>query len=118
MNMKIIETSVQEEIQELMSEGRAGAVVRERRTFDEIVGPRGRSLVLFGAGNLGRRTLNGLRQLGIEPLAFADNNPALWDKPLLNIPVLSPHAAVAKYGKDAAFVVTIWCGEGHDRMGE
>jgi FkbM family methyltransferase len=118
MNMKIIETSVQEEIQELMSEGRAGAVARERRTFDEIVGPRGRSLVLFGAGNLGRRTLNGLRQLGIEPLAFADNNPALWDKPLLNIPVLSPHAAVAKYGKDAAFVVTIWCGEGHDRMGE
>jgi FkbM family methyltransferase len=105
------------EIQELLSEGREGAVARERTEFDRLAGGLGDSLVLFGAGGIGRKTLHGLHRLGIEPLAFADNNPKLWDQPMLGVPVLPPKEAAARYGGSAAFVVTIWTGEGWDRMG-
>ena len=46
---------------------------RERRAFDEIAGDAKERLVLFGAGALGKGVLGGLRKVGIEPLAFADN---------------------------------------------
>lgn len=46
---------------------------RERRAFDEIAGNAKERLVLFGAGPLGKGVLGGLRKVGIEPLAFADN---------------------------------------------
>ena len=79
-------------------------------------GPFANTLVLFGAGGIGRKTLAGLRALGIEPLAFADNNPALWGKRVNGLQVLSPQEASARYRKTAVFVVTIWSGEGRDRM--
>jgi FkbM family methyltransferase len=72
--------------------------------------------VLFGAGGLGRKTLAGLRQVGIEPLAFADNNPALWGKSVEGLPVLSLPEAGQRFGTTAAFVCTIWRGEGTDTM--
>ena len=77
-NMTITESTIQQQIGELLREGREGAIRREQTAFDEAVGSRGASLVLFGAGGIGRKTLAGLRQVGIEPLAFADNNKALW----------------------------------------
>jgi FkbM family methyltransferase len=109
-------TDIRDQLRKLLSEGVAGAIHRERTSFDELAGAFGRSLVLFGAGNLGRRTLTGLRNLGIEPLAFADNNSELWAQTLNGVPVMSPPEAAARYGKSAAFVVTIWGGEGRDRM--
>ena len=115
-NMNTVETRVREQIQEYLGEGAAGAVHREETTFDELAGPFGSSLVLFGAGGIGRKTLAGLRKLGIEPLAFADNNRALWGKPVNGLQVMSPQVASARYATTAAFVVTIWCGEGWDRM--
>src|SRR5947207_418318 len=66
------------QIQNVLREGAAGARVRESTSFDESAGPFARNLVLLGAGGLGRRTLAGLRKVGIEPLAFAENNAALW----------------------------------------
>jgi FkbM family methyltransferase len=114
--MKTAETNIHEGIQDLLREGVAGAIERERATFDKQVGPFGNSLVLFGAGGIGRRTLVGLRKIGIEPLAFADNNPALWATQINGLRVMSPQEAYTLYGKRAAFVVTIWCGEGWDRM--
>jgi FkbM family methyltransferase len=110
------ETNIRRQIHDLLREGAAGATAREQSAFDQLVGPFGKSLVLFGAGGIGRKTLAGLRKLGIEPLAFADNNSKLWDAPLNGIPVMSPQQACALYGKTAAFIVTIWCGEGWDRM--
>jgi FkbM family methyltransferase len=89
---------------------------REAAAFDEAVGTRGRSLVLFGAGGLGHKTLAGLRQVGIRPLAFADNNPALWGKSVEGLPVFSLPDAGREFGDSAAFVCTIWCGEGTDTM--
>lgn len=100
----------------LLREGVAGATERERTAFDEAVGPLGKSLVLFGAGGLGRRTLAGLHGYGVEPLAFADNNRAMWGRQIDSVPVLSPEDAAGKYGDSAVFVITIWGALGKDRM--
>jgi FkbM family methyltransferase len=96
------------QLESLLSEEVAAAVQREQRAWDDLASPFGNSLVLFGAGNLGRKTLSGLRQIGIQPLAFADNNPQRWGTQMSDVPVLSPVDAAAQYGRSAAFVVTVW----------
>lgn len=62
----------------------------------------------MGAGGLGRRTLDGLRAAGIEPVAFADNSNTRQGTAIDGVSVLSPADAVRAHGKTAAFVVTIW----------
>jgi FkbM family methyltransferase len=91
-------------------------IQREQDAFDQLTAPNGDRLVLFGAGGLGRRTLSGLRRIGVEPLAFADNNSGLWGTSIDGVAVMSPQSAVRKYGRQAAFVVTIWGGTGPDTM--
>jgi FkbM family methyltransferase len=95
-------------LEELLSESMESVIERERTTFDKLAAPHGERMILFGTGGLGRRTLKGLRQLGREPLAFCDNNPALRGKEVEGVPVLSPENAVAQYADRATFVVTIW----------
>ena len=96
----------------------AETIQRERDAFDQLTAPHGDELVLFGAGGLGRKTLSGLRRIGAEPLAFADNNPTLWGTSIDGVSVMSPQSAARKYGRQAAFVVTIWGGTGPDTMPE
>lgn len=81
-----------------------------RLAYDEACGGIDRPLVLFGCGALGRRTLNGLKSAGKPPIAFADNNPALWGRDLDGTIVLSPADAVSTYGGEAVFAVTIYNG--------
>ena len=76
--------------------------------FDELAAPHGRSLVIFGAGGLGRKVLSGLRQVGIEPLAFADNNSRLWGSTIEGVEVFPPREAAARFATSAAFVIAIW----------
>lgn len=114
----MIQPSLKNQLEELLSEPVASVMRREQSTFDKLVAPFSKSLVLFGAGGLGRKTLAGLRQVGIEPLAFTDNNPLLWESTVEGVPVLSPQIAAKKYANNAAFIVTIWRGEGTDRMRE
>jgi FkbM family methyltransferase len=57
-----------------------------------------------------------LRKAGIEPHAFSDNNESLWGGAVDGLQVLSPADAIAKYGATSTFVMTIWRGEGTDRM--
>lgn len=104
------------QLEQLLGEGVVAATLRERTAFDEAVPP-GTPLVLFGAGNLGRRTLKGLLRLGVPPIAFTDNNPSLWGTEIEGIPVLAPVDAAARFDS-AAFIVTIWTGEGWDKMGQ
>jgi FkbM family methyltransferase len=85
-------------------------LARERRAFDDLASPLGEKLVLFGAGPLGKGVLAGLRKAGVEPLAFADNNPNVWHQEVLDLLVLTPTEAVERYGKTACFVVTIYQG--------
>jgi FkbM family methyltransferase len=59
-------------------------------------------VVIFGAGNLGRRVGQAL-----HPVLFCDNNPALWGSVCEGIPVESPETAVRRYPR-ATFVIAIW----------
>jgi FkbM family methyltransferase len=105
---------LERELDLLLAEERAAVCAREAAAFDDATGSLARSLVLFGAGGLGRKTLHGLRQAGLEPLAFADNNPALWDREIEGVKVHPPAEAARRFGGRAAFVVTIWrAGGGH-----
>ena len=88
---------------------------RESKAFDEVAAP-GSGLVLFGAGNLGRRTLAGLRKIGIEPRCFVDNNSSRWGLSLDGLPLIGPEEAARLYGPSATFVVSIWGALGNDRM--
>ena len=104
------------EIENLLAEGIVGARRREAETFDELSGHGDTDIVLFGGGNLGRRTLIGLRKIGIEPVCFLDNNQARWGGEVEGVPVLSPSDGAARYGANAIFVITVWGALATDRM--
>src|SRR6185503_19123389 len=106
--MKQDHLSWEEELNRLLSEDISLVIEREKKAFDKLTSPLGKSLVLFGAGNLGRQVLAQLRKDGIEPLAFADNKSALWGKYIDGIKVLSPSEAAKELGDKSAFVITIW----------
>ncbi len=114
--MAIVSADLDQQLEELLAESIEAAQQRQASTFDELTGGNATRLVLFGAGNLGRRTLIGLRKIGIEPVYIIDNNKALWGQTLDGIPVYSPAEGAVLYGDSATFVVTIWRGEGTDRM--
>jgi len=105
-------------LQELFAEGEAEATARERSAFDLIAGPSKDLVVLFGAGHLGRKTLAGLRNVNIEPIAFADNDARLWNTFVEGLEVLSPEEAARRHGEQATFAITIWKGDATDRMAQ
>src|SRR6202167_27461 len=101
---------------QLLDEGKTRAGKREQAAFEIAAEGAVDSLVLCGAGKLGRKTLAGLRTIGLEPLAFTDNNPRLWHSFVEGLQVLPPTEAARLYGTTSTFVITIWAGEGYDRM--
>lgn len=96
------------ELDDLLAESVEHAIEREQTEFDRQAGPCAAAIVLFGAARMGQLLLSGLRRAGIEPLAFADNNPAMWGRSLNGIPVLSPIDAAYRFGDSAVFVIAIW----------
>lgn len=110
--------SLREELEQLLREDISSAKKRAGAAFDQSVGALADSLVLFGAGNLGKKVLRGLRRVGIEPVAFADNNARAWGTTIEGVPVLSPQDAAARYGKSTAFIITIWGGRGRETMAQ
>jgi FkbM family methyltransferase len=102
-------------LDELLSEGAADAEARERRELDRLTGG-AEGIVLFGAGNLGRKIQRVLHRNGADALAFADNNQSLWGTSIEGIPVLSPREAASRFGSSAAFVISIWGVASQDRM--
>jgi FkbM family methyltransferase len=111
--------SRQERLELLLSEPLAAARAREQRTLEEKIGGLDREFILFGAGNLGRRALTKLRQIGKEPVAFMDNNPALWGTKVLDLPVFSPAECAQRFDPARIGVITtIWSGEATDRMAD
>ena len=95
-------------LEEILREDLATVSAREKNAFDQLIAPFNQSIVLVGAGNLGRQVLTQLRKDSVEPLAFADNNTAIHGTMVNGLTVLPPHDAAAQYGRSAAFVVTIW----------
>jgi FkbM family methyltransferase len=106
--MSMDKSQIEADLNRLLSEDLASAVKRERTTFDEQTTPFSDRLILFGAGGLGRKTLAGLRKVGIEPLAFADNNASLWGREVEGVQVMSPKLAAQQYANYSACVVCIW----------
>jgi len=103
-------------LDELFAEGATKATARERSAFDLMAGPSKDLIVLFGAGRVGRKTLAGLRKIGVEPIAFVDNDARLWNTVVEGLEVVSPQEAAQRHGDRATFVITIWRGEATDRM--
>jgi FkbM family methyltransferase len=64
-------------------------------------------LVIFGAGNLGKKVAKALCSRNVVPLAFCDNNAALWGSAIAGVPVLSPAEAAKKFPQ-ATFMVAVW----------
>jgi hypothetical protein len=100
--------TLEQYLENLLGEDFSSVVKREKTEFDRLASPFGKCIVLVGAGNLSRQVLLSLRRDGIEPLAFADDNPALQGKSVDGVQVLSHQQAAEKYGSSAVFVITIW----------
>jgi len=100
--------TIERELDDILSEPRSSVVERERNTLDQLLAASNHRVVLFGAGNLGRQTLTCLRGIGVDPLAFSDNNAKIWNTSIENVPVFSPSEAAERFGRDALFLVTIW----------
>lgn len=96
------------QLERILQRDVADVVRQQRRRMNEQRGSRGESYVLFGAGSLGRAAVAGLRKAGIEPVAFADNNPDLWNKEVDGVKVLSPQDAADRFRLEAFFVVTVY----------
>jgi FkbM family methyltransferase len=102
------------ELGPLLAEDVGRATEREKTYFDRAFASANGQVVLFGAGGLGRKALIGLRRVGIEPLAFADNDPERWGQVIGGLPVLAPGEAAGAYGGAALFLLTIWRPFGFD----
>src|SRR5215471_1565306 len=81
----------------LLAESVKHATEREQYEFDRQADGCSSSIVLFGAARLGQLALGGLRHAGIEPLAFTDNNSALWGQTRSGVPVFSPAEAARRF---------------------
>lgn len=90
----------------------------EREIFDRTIGHFERDVVLYGAGNLGRRVLRGLRNVGVEPVAFADSSVTVQGTEIDGIAVLDPAVACRQFGERAVFVVAVWSPSRANVIGE
>lgn len=80
--------------QGIESETLTDSITRGRNAFNRVAAPFSYRIVLFGAGPLGKGVCAGLRQAGVGPLVFADNNPKLWGAQVKDLQVLSPTDAI------------------------
>lgn len=61
-----MECSLFRELDSLLSTDIGVMQVKEVEMFDELAGPFADSIVLYGAGSLGKKIVRGLRSVGIE----------------------------------------------------
>ena len=81
----------------------------ERRRADVSRRIAGRTaVVLFGAGYLGTHARRDLAMTPYEPVAFVDNNPALWGQEIDGLPVLDPDDAARRFGQDKLWLITVY----------
>lgn len=107
-----------EKLSALLAEPVASAEARERRTFAASQTGTDGTVVLFGAGRLGRLCARSLRRAGVPLRAFCDGNPALQGMIQEGAEVLSPAEAAQRFGSTALFVVAIWTGTARESMAD
>ena len=100
----------------LLDELPASAAHREAAAFGESLKVTDGTVVLFGAGKLGRLCARGVSRSGGRLLAFCDRNADLHGQEVEGVPVVSPQHAARLYGETSLFVVTTWSGTGTETM--
>src|SRR5436190_5858547 len=106
--MKSMPDKFEKELHELLREDITSARNRALTEFnpcEEKIKTHG--IILFGSGLFGKRILKGLRNIGIEPLGFSDNNKNVWNTETEGVKIYSPEEAANKF-PNAVFMVTIW----------
>jgi len=116
--MKLIEeTNLSERLTQLLNEPLESINHREKTTFDSIT-KNVRDVLIFGAGNVGRKALIGLRSNGYNVLGFVDNNSKIHGTKIDQINIFSPKDAFERFGDDVAIVIGIHCGEATGLMSQ
>ncbi len=112
-------TQLQSRLEGLLSESLESVLDREQHDLERKMGTLDEDFVLFGAGNLGRKVLRTLQEIGKRPIAFIDNNPALWGTQTEGVPIMGPGDLARQVNPDSVGVITtIWCGEATDKMSD
>lgn len=114
--MKI--TAPEQRLELLLEEEITHAQSRAQTSYELATGRLGNNIILFGAGRFGRMVNRKLQGLQIQPIAFTDNNPALWGNTIDGVEVIAPRDAASELGQQATFLVCIWNGEAQDRMAD
>lgn len=97
------------ELLDILGEDVTSVISRRKNAFS-LLSKGKKGIVLFGAGNLGKKVSRVLRTLKEKPICFSDSDPNLWGKRINGLDVFSPRQCADKYGKDAVFIVTIFNG--------
>lgn len=108
----MIEQLLTSELENLLEKIEAVAE-NEGNLFSQIAGSS--PLIIYGAGQLGRKVLSGLRQIGIEPLAFLDRKADSQGKMIDGIPMYHPEKGPAGFPLDTTVVIAVWCPGGNAR---
>jgi FkbM family methyltransferase len=95
-------------LDELLTEKLPTAASQEREAFDRSAGISEGQLIIYGAGGLGLRILEGLQANGVEPIAFIDRSPIAQTRRPGGLEVLPPEVAARRFGNSAVIVVAVW----------
>jgi FkbM family methyltransferase len=108
-------TDARSQLEDLLS-GTTGSLTEVLRRFDNTEAFPDDDIVLVGSGRLANVVLQGLKRLGIAPLALADTDQSLWNTSIEGVNVLSEEEAARRYGQKAVFVVALWSAWGEERL--
>jgi FkbM family methyltransferase len=101
-------STLERQLEEILAQNPETLVNNEILSLRKKISQHGEKFILFGTGHLGKLTLARLRKVGIEPIAFADNNSNIWNTTVDGLLVLSPQDAISKYAQSAIFVITVY----------
>ena len=105
------------QIERLLAEPMASAAQRERETFRQELSRSDGTVVLFGAGRLGRLCARALQRGGVPLRAYCDGNAQRQGVSQDGVAILAPAEAARRFPQ-ALFVVAIWTGTARETMVE
>jgi FkbM family methyltransferase len=109
--------SLRDRLNILLSESLESVRNREQTTFEKIL-KKSREVVIYGAGNLGKKALRSLQSQGYKVKGFLDNNTSLHGKDVEGVLVSSIAEGWRLHGDAVGVVVAIYSGELQDTMSE
>ena len=95
-------------LDELLREDPRQTARRVEALYSSLASPFEDKMVICGAGPLGRFVLPAVLASGIQPMAYCDNNSALWGSNIGGVPVMPPAEAVERFADRACFLTAIY----------